>query len=274
MSEHDDNQKGDVQAAIDVAIERATPHEVNFGNGLVMHKDQVYKDISPPAEHPERINQIVDLTDTQSFIDYVSRFAQPGCSVFVTHGLGRDTPQIEAVMDYHHAVPAWCGHRAKLQLIKTPEWQAWLAADGKAKDQESFGQFIEDMAPDIVEPAGATMLEIALNLSANTKVAFRSSKRLNSGQVELTYEETIDAKAGEKGKLAIPEIVKFGVALYRGFPKYQMEARFRYRMRDGNLSMWFDLVRPSRVVDDQVVSIIDELRENLPDEIAIYNGSA
>lgn len=198
-------------------------------------------------QNPVRARTTVELRDAVSFVDYVKTYADANSLVFAN--IANRT--ITAVLDYHKPTEArWGSHRAQLTCLLTEDWKRWMAANKKAMGQVEFAQFLEDNLPNIAEPAGAEILEIAKTLEAKKSVNFGSSVRLDNGQHQLTYEETITGSAS-KGSLQIPDKFVIGVEPFEGAGLYRVDARLRYRVADrGQLAMWFDLVRPEAVVED------------------------
>jgi uncharacterized protein YfdQ (DUF2303 family) len=125
-------------------------------------------------------------------------------------------------------------------------------ANGKQMSQADFARFIEDNAPDCVAPSAADMIEIARSLEAKKAVNFSSAVRLDNGQSQLTYEETIQGTAA-KGRLVVPELFDIGSPVFEGDGRYAVTARLRYRIAEGGkLSLWYDLVRPHKIIEDAV----------------------
>lgn len=101
-------------------------------------------------------------------------------------------------------------------------------------------------------PTAAEFLELAQNFQATKAVNFASGTRLGNGQNQLVYEETIQARAGERGQLEIPETFTLGIPVFEGDAAYSLIARLRYRIQDGKLVLWYDLDRPHKIIDDAV----------------------
>lgn len=179
------------------------------------------------------------LVDTEVWADVTT-----GTVVAVINAHG-GTP-IEADGEEH--VAGWGDHRAKLVLHKTPAWQAWTAYDGKLLGQLAFAEHLEDRAIDVVKPDSATMLEIAQTFTAKRQIGFDSSQRLSTGQVQLRYHEDIEARAGQKGNIEIPQVFELALAPFEGSPAYRVNARLRYRIGDGKLSIGYALERPEDVL--------------------------
>lgn len=139
-------------------------------------------------------------------------------------------------------------HRIHLVCRKSPAWIAWTASDGKLVDQTTFAEFLEDRLPEIVEPTGATMLELAQSFQATTKVEFKGAVALTSSTRKLQFEETATAKAGQRGDIEIPATFQLALQPFLGSAAYRVTARFRYRIRDGHLTIGYRLDRPDEVL--------------------------
>ncbi len=78
--------------------------------------------------------------------------------------------------------------------------------------------------------------------------------------------------SAQNGNLAIPEQFSIGVPVFENGQKYRVDVRFRYRIGEsGSLTMWFELIRPHKVIEDAV----KQLREFISKEtgLPILNGT-
>lgn len=217
------------------------------------------EDLERLLPQPTRKSGTVTLNDHQSFVRYVKEESGVGTRLY---GSVAPKPMFTAVFNDHYGrgvveplldvepAAGWRDYRAVYACPLSREWATWNGASGKQMDQASFATFLEDNLPDIAEPAAADMLEIARSLEAKKRVNFASGLRLSNGQTQLTYEETIEGTAA-KGRIHVPETFALGIAVLEGGDRYRVEARLRYRIADGGkLTMWFDLLRPHKVLED------------------------
>lgn len=159
----------------------------------------------------------------------------------------------------------WRDHRASFSPVHTPEATIWLNANKKAMDQAAFSEFLEDNAADIGAfkgmPTADDLLTVAGTLSSKTSIHFNSSRRLDNGQVQLTYNETIDSKAGAAGTLEIPRTFALALRLFEGDKTgYRLDARLKYRLNSGSVKFWYELDRPERAIDDAFSGYIDRVK--------------
>jgi uncharacterized protein YfdQ (DUF2303 family) len=239
-----------VQAIIDtaqaaagpVALETGKVHVLALGRGqhtLVDLTGDKYRDA------PARKTGTTVVRDVPSFLAYYDKHHDDASEVYA------DAEQLTvvAVLDAHAIDGARFGrHRLVLQLRKTDTWTAWARHSGHLMGQEDFAEHIQDRLAGIIEPTAASMLEVAQSISATTKASFGSGVRLHSGERQLTYTEETTAKAGSKGQLTIPEWFTLGLVPFEGAEGYKVGARFRYRIRDGHLTLGYKLDSPEDVL--------------------------
>ncbi|MGO4364494.1 YfdQ family protein [Pseudomonas sp. PAB10] len=226
---------------------------------------------------PSRTRQKLTVLDAESFIEYVNRFANPATAVFCNGPEGRT---FSAVIDYHQpAAPAWRDHVATYRCPTTIEWGRWKENDRKRMDQATFAEFIEENVKDITQreneatdPCAADMLEISRTLEAKKNITFRQGIRLDNGQVQLTYNEEIDGRAGEAGQLRIPEQFFIAVKPFLGGDAFCVPARFRYRILEGRLQMWFELVRPDKVLEEAYNAVRQKIQSAIGD-VPLYEAT-
>ena len=168
---------------------------------------------------------------------------------------------IRAVLNGGHG---WADHTVTLRLAQSTEWAEWAGVDGQMLRQDQFAEFVEDHLSTIAEPDGAQLLDICQTLQAKTDVAFKSQAILASGQRQFRYEETVDAKAGEKGNLTIPTELVLALRPYEGTEPVAVRARFRFQLRDGRLSLGVRLVEPGRVLEAAFDQVVAQVQADLP----------
>lgn len=199
--------------------------------------------------HPRRPRGGATVHDPAAFVDLANRVTDDQhSSIYADHPAGRFT----LVVNDHGAADlgGWRDHTVTLQLQTDPEWTAWVGANGKLIDQAAFAEFIEQYASSVVKPDAATMLEVARSFTAARDVQFAQAVNLTSSDVQLRYEETTTARAGQKGTLDVPREFTLLLTPYLGVEPVEMVARLRWRLRDGHLAIGYQLHRPDLVARD------------------------
>lgn len=242
-------------------------------------------DLEKYLPKPRRERGTVNLSTVDDLVSYLERFGDERTTVWVHPTSGR----VESVLDDHlpalrsqtktddalisevaPAVPGHGDHRAVLTLITTPEWEIWNREDSNTFNQVEFAEHIEANGKEIVKPSAAEMLEIAQNFHAVSGATFRSAKRLDNGETQLQYDETISATAGKSGQLNVPASFELAISPFVGEPLYKVNARFRYRVSGGKLTLSYLLERPDDIVRDALQSVQKRLRESFPN---VYLGT-
>ena len=216
---------------------------------------------------PSRIRKTSpELASVPSFVEYVNRFKTEGTLIVYSeaHQL------FKAILDYHQhsEMPAWCEHEVSLRLKNTIAASVWIAQNRKSLNQAAFAEFIEDNAADLVDAAG--MIEVSRSLQATKKVEFTSDIRLDNGQVQLKYNETINGST-QQGSREIPETFDILLPLFPGEAPSNLKARLRYRIENGQLLMWYVLVDLQRHLQNRIESAIEVISKQT--EVKVLRGA-
>lgn len=287
MSSTDLQQTDDTEAAVvrDLASQALEAEVLEPGAAYLVADGpgrQRLLDLEQLDEHPRRAIANRVVYDAASFAGYLDRHADQASEVYADP----QRAEITGIVDSHQGavLPAgWQSHRIVLKLTTSPAWDAWRQYDGKLLSQTEFAEHIELQASDVREPAPADLLDLAQTFEATKSVDYESSERLADGQVKFRYVETVEAKAGQKGDLTIPTVIKIAVRPYIGAPLYQVTARFRYRIgADRSLKLGYVLERPQLILDlafEDVVALLrtgrgetDTEREVIAVRAPIYLG--
>lgn len=261
---------GDVQAIIDVAMAAAEPKPVGdegrfFTVVLPENQSHFVIDLEVERDHlrerPRRKTGTYYVRDAASLNTYLDKHELPETELWAE----ANRLSVTAVVNGHAAAEAGHGdHRVVMTLTHTPEWKAWIERDRKMLGQVDFAEHIEDRLNDIVDPPAADMLELVQTFTAKRALAFESGKSLSTGQVQLEYRETLEAKAGHKGRLEIPQRFTLLIAPFEGGSPVPMTARLRYRINEGDLRLGFFLDRPEEVIRDAFADVLSGIAENNP----------
>jgi len=219
---------------------------------------------------PHWIGQRVALHDAKSFIDYVARFATESTAIF----FNEEPREFTAILDYHNKPeePRWCDHRATFAAQVTPEWATWFGSNKKVFSQVDFATFLEDNLIDVVDPAGADLLEITRTLEAKKDVSYSSAIRLGNGSVRINYDEQIKGSANtQAGNIEIPEQFTLQLQVIKGGSTFQFPARFKYRLKDRALVLWYEIIRSHKIVEQALNEAVAFIQESA--KVTIRKGA-
>ena len=263
-----DNNNGLAKAIEEIgamALAAAAVQELEGTYHLVVPQDHKHIDLTAAIEKagdsPRRKTGTVHLSEIGSFNVFV---ADQGVSGNVYIYADPDARTLTAVLNDHvhgDEEAGWRDHRAIFQAELSREFNTWMRNNKQPMEQEAFAIFLEDNIADVVEPSGETLLQVALTLQAKTEVNFSSQRRLDNGQVQLAYSETIDARAAA-GTIEIPREFAIGARLFKNGEGYKVRARLKYRLGGGKVKFWYELDRPETVIEDAFQAYINSAREN------------
>lgn len=228
---------------------------------VVIPRDSAVEDLERLLAQPLRRIGTRHFTEIPSWVRYVNKHKDSRTMVYAV--VTDYWMKLLGILDDHgddddHA--GWRQHQAGFETQPTVEWKRWSGSNKREMGQREFAEFLEENLAQVLKPAGAEMLEVARRLEAKTTVDFTTAVRLDNGNEELRYEEKTEAKAGEKGVLQVPPGFTIGLVMFEGSAPYSIDARLRYRIREKQLKIWFDLVNPHLAVRDAVKSMLDTVR--------------
>ena len=239
--------------------------EINGTTHLIVPDGYRHIDLTAAIEQagaaPIRKKGAVHLGDLASFNVYV---ADQGSPVDTYIYADPDSRTLTAVLNEHvksQRASGWRDHRAVYKAELSREFTTWMQFNKKPMEQEDFAIFLEDNIADVVEPSGEQLLQIALTLQAKTEVNFSSHKRLDNGQIQFAYSETVDARAGT-GMIEIPREFTIGLRLFKNGDGYKVRARLKYRLGGGKLKFWYELERAENAIEDAFQAYVNHAREN------------
>ena len=255
----------DTQALVALAGAAMAPQNINGHHFVMVPKEFKREDITDAVEKaqpvPARKRGAVALKDVTSFVAYCE---DQGCASTGYIYADPDARTMTAVFNDHRNIDdgGWRDHRATLKAEYTPEFERWLRNSGQHKSQTEFAEFIEDNFADVAGDDAQTLLNVATTIQAKTDINFSSAKRLESGQVQLTYNEVINATAGANGALTIPKTFTLGLRLFKNGAGYLIKARLKYRLGQGGVKFWYELDRPEKSVEDAFAGYIEQVSKD------------
>lgn len=261
-------------------MEQTVKDMIQFiGNGINVNNDGIpailkrddfsIESLEKLSPNPMRIRQHINLKTAQSLIDYVNKFKVNGSAIFAD----LDSLTIKAVLDYHSSPNEahWGDHTVKYTCPHSKDWKTWTQKDKSAMSQIEFGQFIENNIHCIASEgnvvSGSELLSMVLAFEETRKSEFKSVQRLNDGTMTLSF---TNEKTGG-GKTKLPEELVLGIQPFHNGDHYQVKARIRYRLKDGELLLWYELINPEKIIEDAFKSTLENLKTNIP-EVDFFEG--
>lgn len=218
---------------------------------------------------PRRKIAKVKLHDAESFIDYNKRHGSMSDStIWCIADYKQGKVCFTSILNDHgedEDKPAFRDHRATFIPEFSEEWVRWTSKHKQPFNQTDFAAFIEDNLKDIAStdnnPTGAQMLEMALSFEANQDMRFKSAIRLQNGGVQMSFAQDDDAQTLQK--MQAFDRFSIGLSVFWNGDAYRLDAKLRYRVREGKLTFWFELTRPDKVLEAATQTLITHIREKI-----------
>lgn len=216
---------------------------------------------------PARKHAEVTTTDTDSFIFYTKKHGSlDRCTIYADINAEATRFNLIGVINDHGADPGaqqWRDHRCVFQPTQALEWKRWLGANKKTFSQTDFAAWLEDNLSDVATvagmPSGADILQMALAFEANSDKRLRSKVNLQDGGIRLEFVD--DANQETRTTMQAFERFTLGLPVFDGSSSaYPLEARLKYRDKDGVLTFWYELIRPDRVFKTAVTEELDRIK--------------
>jgi uncharacterized protein YfdQ (DUF2303 family) len=160
----------------------------------------------------------------------------------------------------------WRAYRVEFDVPASREWKTWTGKDRQPMTQLELAELIEDNLPDIVSPDGSTMLSVALNFEASKEGNFVSATRLQDGSTNFVWKEDVNATGN---KIAMPSQITLSIPVFENGAAYSVDARIKYRVQNGTLKIWYELVRPHKVLEAAFRAIWSQIEEQTATKILL-----
>ena len=226
------------------------------------------KDVESMLPAPVRKRSKVTTTDTDGFIFYTQKHGQDGRTVIYAD-INAEASQFNlvAILDDHGSPVSdtqWREHRCQFEPAQAIEWKRWIGKDKQTFSQAEFATWLEDNLGDIAAvtnmPTGADILQMALGFEANANKRLRSKINLQSGGVQFEFVD--DEDKDTRTSMEVFQRFTLGLPVFEGSTNaYPLEARLKYREKDGKVSFWFELIRPDRVFKDAVKDELTKIKD-------------
>ncbi|KVO05598.1 phosphopentomutase [Burkholderia ubonensis] len=262
-----------VAAGASLASIRKHPHDPRSSFALVPEGYRIEEMVEP--EYPARPTGTAKMRDVGSFIALFNRQKRDCSLVYAT----LEPARFIAVIDDHF--PAgdiggpkmganWQEQRIDFTVPPSREWRTWTESNRKPMNQLQFAEFIEDNLPDIIQPTGSDMLTMALNFEASKNGRFVSNTRLSDGNVEFTWKEDVESAVGSAGqKLTMPQQIKIRIPVFENSEPVDMDVRVKFRVAEQHLKLWYELVRPHKVLESGFRAIWAEIEDKAKTNILL-----
>lgn len=200
--------------------------------------------------NPAFIDQMVNIDQAHSLVDYVNRFKTADTVIFAD----LDELEIAAVIDYHKADSAGPGlveHRAVLKLTHSSEWETWNAISARMYDQKAFARMIDINSDDVISPTGSALLEMVMDVEMATTVSV--ARRLESTGSDRGRTDASRVTTGTR----LPPFFLLSIPVFTGEAAVEVRAMTKDSQdaNSGKISLGLELVRTRIIVEKELARI-------------------
>ena len=214
---------------------------------------------------PTRKRGTVSVTDAGGFITYMNRHCEDGTLVYADiDQVAGSFKLVGVINDSSAEEPGWRDHTCTMDRKRSVEWDRWIGKNKAAMSQADFAAWIEDNLADIATlpgfPSGQDILAMSIGFEANSEKRLRSKINLQNGGVRFEFVE--DEDKDTRSSMQVFERFTLGLPVFDGSASaYPLEARLKYREKSGNLTFWYELIRPDRVFKTAVADELGVIKE-------------
>lgn len=200
----------------------------------------------PPMKVTERFG------DVESFAAYVQRYGNEETLAYW------NSTGIKAILDYADEKSETSGRGqwiATFPFVGSLQWGAWKQlANGQAVSQKTAVERLEDLVPDIVEPAPTDLMNLLRNLRASVKANAEAEMRPDgTTSVMFAQDKTIKSAGFD-----LPSAFTISIPVLKGHVDaegrpvlYRLQVRLRVNVDDSaHLALRFTMPQSDRVLED------------------------
>ena len=256
-----------IKTLTDIGASQGVPQSLGEGTPyIVVPEGYKVENLESLLQLPMRKRATITTTNSAGFVDYLQKHSIADVStIYADIDSEKSSCKLLAVIDDHRCQsPDWREHTCKFEPKLSVEWARWKSSDKRTMNQATFAAWLEDNLPDIASvpgfPSGTEILQMALGFEANSDKKFRSKINLQSGGVQFEFVE--DETKDTRTKMIVFERFTIGVPVFDGSANaYPAEARLKYREKNGEVTFWYELIRPDRVFKSAVADELAAIKE-------------
>jgi len=220
---------------------------------------------------------VATMHDMDSFLRYWQEHSQPHSRIYAEM---LPTVRFTGIIDEHVAKdrPGWREHQVVYAPTLSNEWKSWSSQDRKDfSNNEDLAYFIEDRLPDISQPPAEDFLAMITTFRVDENRHWNNDVKLSNGKVDFSFRKLVDGSAMDSsgGRMEIPEKFVLKIPVFSGInvPMYEVETRFRWRSRDGRISMRYEMVRTHKVLEKAFVELLDRVKHDTAGQLLFGSPS-
>lgn len=207
---------------------------------------------------PSQITGEQLVQNNESFAYYNHRFASDA----TLYTVSRENRRVTARLDYHAGSnkPSHNAHLLVREFSFSKRFQAWRESNKRNFSQIDFAHFLEDRIRDLstAEHAPASqgsLLSAVLQFKATQSGVCNSATNLMNGDVEFTFSNNTNITSTQ-----LPQSLLLSLDVFEFGRYWDIPARLKFRLKDGVLTFWYELIRIEEFLDEVFAQEVESLR--------------
>lgn len=249
----------DIKSMADLIENQQLPREPDGGGMpfVLLREDQRVEDVEKLSLFPSRKKGTASFTRSESFNRFVNAYKDEDSRIYAS---GRS---VVAILNHFSAKsPDWGDFRAAYNFPESAQWALWSGSNGKKFNQKQFGQLIEDNLADIVSPTSADLLDMVRQFEATSSVEYKSFDRGDNGNFSVSFVQTTQSKAGQKGQVELPRSFTLHIPAFDGGEAHPLVAKLRFDISGGQLCLWYELQQVQAAIDRHIESVLADIESS------------
>lgn len=226
-------------------------------------KIQTYPETMPT---PLRKTGTVKLDNADSFIRFYNDHKDSSSVIFTdADTTGQRGAVFTGILNYHGSnedEPAFGDFRCVYAAQLSPDWNKWLTRSKNAMNHMQFLEHLDDCQDMIVEPAGASLLELIRDLEGTVGGSFKSALNLHNGSMDIHYSEEVKAGDPRDAAVQVPVELVVSIQPFDFGAAYRMKNKLRYRVANKAISFGYEPVKPELIILDAVNDQVKNIEKN------------
>lgn len=222
---------------------------------LIKNETGDYESLERILKNPTRTRLVETLTNFSSYLEAIATRFDPKAATIYTKSTESGKYVAFEFKGVAHDCREACEWRDHFLLYwkgqHTISARDWLDKDEKPFSQDDFALFLDKHINDIASPKDATDVRLAgcptqadlynfvTTLEDSKGQKFSRKVNVQNGDVSVSLERESDD--GTKQRLKLFERFAINIQLFEGFPIYQVTAKLRFRVKDGQVVFFYDI---------------------------------
>jgi uncharacterized protein YfdQ (DUF2303 family) len=219
-----------------------------------------YQKVEARDPDPARIVAAPQFDNAESFASYVNKYKNLNDHASVLFAAASDR-FIVAALDYHAPdKPSRREHNPSFRPKLDPIFDQWKTINGKELQQRAFAKFIEEHAGEVIQPDGASLLELASDLNLHVDVKYASKANLQNNLVQISYTEEVNNGGAKSGTIPFPTKMRVRMPIFFGEPAAEFDVFIRFNFTRGEpLAFVLDIHRIEYLLQEQFLLIVGRI---------------